>query len=409
MSKIEEITLDNAAFGGESIGRLSDGRAVFVPFSIPGETIRVRITQDKKRYARGQLLEVIEPSPFRVAPRCRHFGVCGGCHYQHIAYEEQLVIKRKILKDQLERIGKLSNPVVEDMIASPNIYNYRNHVQFHVSGKGKPGFIQADKRGVLEISECHLPEELLNKIWPLLEVEPKTGISNLGLRLGRDEDILLTLESADVFDAEFNVESLPVSVVHLSPQEVQILAGSAYSVMQVKGRNFRVSAGSFFQVNLPQAEKMVEMIEGLIPENCGTILELYAGVGLFSAFIAARVEKLVAVESSSQASEDFVQNLDDFDNIELYQGTVEEILPHLDIQTEIILLDPPRAGVDKNVLEKIISTSAGHIVYISCDPATLARDSMILVQEGYKPVRFIPIDLFSQTYHIETLSHWIKS
>ena len=179
--------------------------------------------------------------------------------------------------------------------------------------------------------------------------------------------------------------------------------------MQVKGRNFRVSAGSFFQVNLPQAEKMVAMIEELIPENCGTILELYAGVGLFSAFIAARVEKLVAVESSSQASEDFVQNLDDFDNIELYQGTVEEILPHLDIQTEIILLDPPRAGVDKNVLEKIISTSAGHIVYISCDPATLARDSMILVQEGYKPVRFIPTDLFSQTYHIETLSHWIKS
>lgn len=409
MSKIEELTLDNAAFGGESIGRLSDGRAVFVPFSIPGETIRIRITQDKKRYARGKLLEVLEPSPFRVAPRCRHFGVCGGCHYQHMAYEEQLVIKRKILKDQLERIGKLTNPPVEDMIASPNIYNYRNHIQFHISGEGKPGFFLADKRGVLEISECHLPEEMLNKLWPLLEVGPKTGISNLGLRLGRDDDILLTLESADVFNAEFNVEALPVSVVHLSPQEVQILAGSSYSVMQVKGRNFRVSAGSFFQVNIPQAEKLVEIIEELIPENCGTILELYAGVGLFSAFIASRTEKLVAVESSPQASEDFVQNLDEFDNIELYQGAVEEILPHLDIQPEIVLLDPPRAGVDKNVLEKIISTSPGQVVYISCDPATLARDTRRLVQEGYNPVKFIPIDLFSQTYHIESLSHWIKS
>jgi 23S rRNA (uracil1939-C5)-methyltransferase len=136
---------------------------------------------------------------------------------------------------------------------------------------------------------------------------------------------------------------------------------------------------------------------------------LYAGVGLFSALIAGRAEKLVAVESSPQASEDFVQNLDEFDNVELYQGAAEEILPHLDIQPEVVLLDPPRAGVDKNVLEKIISTSAGEIVYISCDPATLARDSRILVQEGYKPVRFIPIDLFSQTYHIETLSHWIKS
>jgi 23S rRNA (uracil1939-C5)-methyltransferase len=408
LSKIEELTLDNAAYGGESIGRLSDGRAVFVPFSIPGETIRIRITEDKKKYARGELLEVLDPSPFRVAPRCRHFGVCGGCHYQHIAYEQQLVIKRKILKDQLERIGKLTNPPIEDMIASPNIYNYRNHVQFHVSGGRKPGFFRADKKGIVEISECHLPEELLNKIWPLLEVEPQTGISTLGLRLGMDDDILLTLESSNVFDAEFNVEALPVSVVHISPQEVQVLAGSAYTVMQVKGRNFQVSAGSFFQVNLPQAEKMVAIIEEVIPEGCGTILELYAGVGLFSAFIANRVNKFVAVESSPQASEDFVENLDEFDNVELFQGAVEEILPHLDIQPEIVLMDPPRAGVEKNVLEKIIATSPDQVVYISCDPATLARDARRLVQGGYRPVKFIPIDLFSQTYHIETLSYWIK-
>jgi 23S rRNA (uracil1939-C5)-methyltransferase len=408
LSKIEELTLDNAAYGGESIGRLSDGRAVFVPFSIPGETIRIRITEDKKKYARGELLEVLDPSPFRVAPRCRHFGVCGGCHYQHIAYEQQLVIKRKILKDQLERIGKLTNPPIEDMIASPNIYNYRNHVQFHVSGGRKPGFFRADKKGIVEISECHLPEELLNKIWPLLEVEPQTGISTLGLRLGMDDDILLTLESPNVFDAEFNVEALPVSVVHISPQEVQVLAGSAYTVMQVKGRNFQVSAGSFFQVNLPQAEKMVAIIEEVIPEGCGTILELYAGVGLFSAFIANRVNKFVAVESSPQASEDFVENLDEFDNVELFQGAVEEILPHLDIQPEIVLMDPPRAGVEKNVLEKIIATSPDQVVYISCDPATLARDARRLVQGGYRPVKFIPIDLFSQTYHIETLSYWIK-
>jgi 23S rRNA (uracil1939-C5)-methyltransferase len=405
---IEELTLDNAAYGGESIGRLSDGRAVFVPFSIPGETIRIRITEDKKKYARGELLEVLDPSPFRVTPRCRHFGVCGGCHYQHVAYDQQLVIKRKILKDQLERIGKLTNPPFEEMIASPNIYNYRNHVQFHVSGGRKPGFIRADKKGIFEISECHLPEELLNKIWPLLEVEPQTGISTLGLRLGMDDDILLTLESSNVFDAEFNVEALPVSVVHISPQEVQILAGSAYTVMQVRGRNFRVSAGSFFQVNLPQAEKMVAIIEKLIPGGCGTILELYAGVGLFSAFIASRSDKLVAVESSPQASEDFVQNLDEFNNVELYQGAVEEILPHLDIQPEIVLMDPPRAGVEKNVLEKIIATSPDQVVYISCDPATLARDARRLVQGGYRPVKFIPIDLFSQTYHIETLSYWIK-
>ena len=409
MSKIEELTLDNAAYGGESIGRLSDGRAVFVPYSIPGETIRVKITEDKKRYARGELLEVLEPSPFRVTPRCRHFGVCGGCHYQHIEYEQQVVIKRSILKDQLERIGKLDNPPIEEMIASPKIYNYRNHVQFHVSGGGKPGFIRADKKGVLDISECHLPEELLNKFWPLLEVEPQTGISTLGLRLGMGDDILLTLESSEVFDAEFNIKDLPVSVVHTSPYEVRILAGSSYTVMQVSGRNFRVSAGSFFQVNLPLAERMTAIIEELIPEGCGTVLELYAGVGLFSAFIANRADKLIAVESSPHAADDFIENLDEFDNVELYQGAVEEILPHLDIQPDIVMMDPPRAGVDKNVLEKIISIAANNIVYISCDPATLARDSRRLVEGGYTPLKFIPIDLFSQTFHIETLSYWIKS
>jgi len=243
LSKIEELTVDNAAYGGESIGRLSDGRAVFVPYTIPGETIRVKITEEKKRYARGELLEVIEPSPFRVRPRCHHFGICGGCHYQHIAYKQQVVIKRSILKDQLERIGRLANPPIEETIASPKIYNYRNQVQFHLSGGGKPGFILADKKGVLEISECHLPEEPLNKFWPLLEIEPQTGISTLGLRLGMDDDILLALNSSEVFDAEFNIESLPVSVVHTSPQEVQILAGSSYTFMQVRGRKLRVSAG----------------------------------------------------------------------------------------------------------------------------------------------------------------------
>jgi 23S rRNA (uracil1939-C5)-methyltransferase len=409
LSKTEEITLENAAYGGESIGRLPDGRAVFVPLSIPGELVRIRVIEDKKRYARGELLEVLQPSPFRVSPRCPHFGICGGCHYQQIAYEQQLVIKRKILKDQLERIGKITNPPVEEMIASQNPYNYRNHVQFHISPGGKPGYIRADNTGILEIDECHLPEEMLNMIWPQLEVDPQTGISILDLRLGDDDDILLMLESSDTFDAEFNIEDLPVSVVHTSPQGIQVLAGSEYTIIKARGRNFRVSAGSFFQVNLPQAEKMVAMIEELIPAGCGTVLELYAGVGLFSAFIAERVDRLVAVESSPLASEDFVSNLDEFNNVELYQGFAEKILPYLNIQPEVVVMDPPRAGVDKNVLEIITAMEPEHIMYISCDPATLARDSRRLVEGGYIPHIFTPIDLFPQTYHIETISHWTRN
>jgi len=325
-----------------------------------------------------------------------------------VAYDQQLVIKRKTLQDQLERIGRIANPPIFDPIPSPDSYNYRNYMQFHLSVGGNPGFIRTNKKGVLEITECHLPQGPLNHFWPLLEIGPNTGVSKLGLRLGAGDDILIMLESAGQFDAEFNVESLPVSVAHISPENVQILAGSASTIMEVRGRNFRVSAGSFFQINTPLAEKMVTVIEGLIPENSGTLLELYSGVGLFSAFLANHVNQLVAVEASPNACEDFVDNLDEFDNIDLYQGPVEEILPMLDIKPEIVMMDPPRSGVDKYVLETIIAMAPEKILYISCDPATLARDSRLLVQGGYKALKFIPFDLFCQTYHIETLSYWTR-
>jgi 23S rRNA (uracil1939-C5)-methyltransferase len=179
--------------------------------------------------------------------------------------------------------------------------------------------------------------------------------------------------------------------------------------MQVKGRNFRVSAGSFFQVNTPLAEKMVALIEENIPEGTGVALELYSGVGLLSAFIADHVGKLISIESSETAAEDFVDNLDEYDNVELYQGSAEEILPMLDVQPEFVLVDPPRTGLSKDVLGRIISILPEKILYISCDPATLARDSKILTEGGYSSKKFIPFDFFCQTYHIETLSIWTKS
>jgi 23S rRNA (uracil1939-C5)-methyltransferase len=408
LPQIEELTLENPAYGGDTIGRLPDGRAVFVPFSIPGEVVRIRIVTDKKKYARGELLEVLEPSPFRVQPRCGHFGACGGCHYQHIAYEQQLVLKRKILQDQLERIGRLENPPVEPVVPSPEIYNYRNQVQFHIGKGNKPGFIRADKNGVLEIEECHLPQEQMAELWPLIDIDPEIGISKLSLRQGDGEDMLLTLESSHPFTDEFNVESLPISVVHLSPAGEQILAGSDYTVMQVLDRKFKVSAKSFFQINIPLIEQMIAQIQKHIPDGTGLVLELFSGVGLFSAFIAGKVGKLIAIESSPSAGDDFVVNLDEFDNVELYQGRVKQILPQLEIKPDIVLLDPPRTGVNKVALEQIISISPRQILYVSCDPSTLARDSRILTEGGYDPVKFIPYDFFSQTLHIESLSIWIR-
>ena len=408
MTNQVEVTLQNAAYGGDMIGRLPDGRAVFVPFGIPGETVRLAITQDKKKFARGEIVEVLEPSPDRIAAPCAHFSECGGCHYQHISYNQQLQLKRTILQEQLERIGHLESPPVAEVIPSPKQLYYRNHVKFHISREGKPGFVRANKQGVMPLAECRLPETLLAEIWPLLEIDPGSGISSLGLRLGIEDDVLVVLESQHPFGVQFDVESIPISVVHISQGNAIVLAGSDYTIMQVKERQFRVSGQSFFQVNNPLAEKMVEKIISCLPEKPGLTLELYSGVGLFSAFIAQKAEKLIAVEGSGSACDDFVHNLDEYDNVDLYQGPVEEILPNLDNTPEIVLVDPPRTGLHQEVIRTLSAMQPKLLCYISCDPATLARDSRLLIEGGFTPQQFIPFDFFPQTYHIETLSIWIR-
>ncbi|MFL7891101.1 MAG: class I SAM-dependent RNA methyltransferase [Anaerolineales bacterium] len=408
MSNFVELTLENAAYGGDTIGRMPDGRAVFVPFGLPGETVRIRIVVDKKNFARAELLEVLEPSRHRIEARCQHFGECGGCHYQHISYDQQLLIKGKILRDQLERIGRFNNPNIAAVVPSPNQFNYRNQVKFHLSQQKKPGFIRADKHGVLEIKECHLPAAIINDVWPLFEIDPEAGVSSLILRLGIEDDILIALESNQAFDAEFNIESMPVSVVHLGPGQLDVLAGSEYTVMQVKDRQFRVSAASFFQVNTSLAEQMVDKIEEILPDEPDLVLELYSGVGLFSAFIAPRATRLISIEASSSAADDFVYNLDEFENVDLYEGPVKAILPGLDIEPGVVLVDPPRTGLQKEVIDSILSMKPELLIYISCDPSTLARDGRLLAEGGFTPGRFIPFDFFPQTYHIETLSTWLR-
>lgn len=408
LSNTVDITLQNAAYGGDTVGRLPDGRAVFVPFAVPGESVRIKIVLDKKKFARGELVEVLEPASSRVEARCPHFTICGGCHYQHISYDEQLHLKKIILQDQLERIGRLVSPPVVDVVPSPHQFNYRSQVRFQLSHRGKPGFVPFNKQGILEIEQCHLPEIPLSEIWPSLEIDPEAGLTALGLRHGAQENILVTLESEYLFDAEFDIESLPVSVVHISPDHTEVLAGSEYTFMQVNGRQFRVSAGSFFQVNTPLAGQMVSAVESALPDQPGLVLELYSGVGLFSAFIAPRAEKLVAIEASESAADDFVHNLDEFDHVELYQGSVEEIFPDLVIKPHVVVADPPRTGLHKKVISELIALKPDHFIYISCDPATLARDSQLLVEGGFSPLRFIPFDFFPQTYHIETLSIWSR-
>jgi 23S rRNA (uracil1939-C5)-methyltransferase len=405
----EAVLLTTLTYGGEALGRLQDGRAVFVPFGLPGETVRLRLTEEKPRFARGELLEILDAAPERIAPRCIHFGYCGGCHYQHMTYAAQLAAKQAILKDQLERIGNLVDPPVRPAVPSPGEYYYRNHVQFALTPQGKLGYHTLRTGEPFAIQECHLPEEPLNVVWPQLEFEPLEEIERVGLRLGVSEDVMLVLESEAIQTPELSVEELDLSVVHLSPAGMLVLAGSSHLYIEVLKRLFRISAGSFFQVNTGQVEAMVQhVLDQVAPTPEMTVLDVYSGVGLFSAFLAPRVQRLVAIESSPQAAEDFVANLDEFENVELYEAPAEQVLLRLDLQPEVILVDPPRAGLAREALDGIVKLGPRRLVYVSCDPSTLARDARRLSEAGYRLEQATPFDLFPQTYHIESISSWQK-
>jgi 23S rRNA (uracil1939-C5)-methyltransferase len=402
-----DILLEKLTYGGEAMGRLPDGRAVFVPFGLPGEHVRVRLTQDKQNFARGELLEVLTASPERIDPKCKHFGKCGGCHYQNLSYENQLHAKTEILRDQFQRIGKIENPPVKPIVPSPLEWNYRNHIQFHLTAEGKVGFVNSKGNSVFPIEECHLPETSIDSFWRELQFESNKDVERVSLRAGQNEELMIVLESDEPETPELEIEA-DVSVVHLFDEHPVVIAGREYFVINVLGKDFRVSAASFFQVNTKMAEKMVEHLLAKLPASTSSaLLDVYCGVGLFSKFFAPKCKLVIGIESSESACEDFAINLDEFENVELYEGAAEEVLPglagRLDSSTYMIV-DPPRAGIEKLALDAVINIKPQIIAYVSCDPSTLARDAARLILGGYRLVEVTPFDLFPQTYHIESIS-----
>jgi len=403
------VNVDALAYGGDGIGRLPDGRVVFIPFTIPGELVRATIVEEKARHARGDLLEVLEGSPHRVQARCKHYGLCGGCHYQHMSYDRQLDAKVQILKEQLVRLGGFKAIPEIEIVPAPEPWNYRNHIQFHLTHDGRLGYQKAGSNQAFAIQECHLPEAGINHLWPQIEIEPLAGLEQVSLRQGADDELMIVLESNIAEALEFSIEDLAVSVVQVDPSGSLVLAGSDHIFMKVLGRQFRVSASSFFQVSTLQAQAMVKLLLNQISMNeSQTILDVYSGVGLYSAFLAPRVRRLVGIEISPQACEDFTDNLDEFDHVELYEAGAEEVLGAVAFTPHVIVMDPPRTGLGVKVVEGVLAQEAKTLAYISCDPATLARDAKQLAMGGYCLNKLTLIDMFPQTYHIESLSVWEK-
>ena len=403
-----ELELTAHAYLGSAIGRDESGRVIFVPYGIPGEKVIVEILEVHKRWARAQILETVSVSQDRVAPRCKHFTQCGGCHYQHMSYDLQLKAKQEIVRSQLERIGGIDQPPVLATVPSPSPWHTRNSMQFSVTEEGQIGLHAPGSEKIIEIDECFLPDEKISQLWPSLDLNAIPGLERVTIRSGADDEAMIVFHSELDPDVDLRID-LPASVVWIGTKGSVVMAGDDHINMRVQGRDFRVSAGSFFQVHSSAVPELNDRtMQALDIKKDELVFDLYAGVGLFSAFIAEQAEQLIAVEDSSWAAADFEHNLAEFDNVILYEARVEDVLRSLEYKPDAVLVDPPRTGLGKNIVLNLIELDPSRIIYVSCDPTTLARDAKKLTAGGYRLEEVIPIDLFPQTFHIETLSTWRK-
>jgi 23S rRNA (uracil1939-C5)-methyltransferase len=406
MSEVVDLELTAIAHGGSALGR-HEGQVLFVPYAIPGEKVRVEIVEAHPRWGRARLLEILHPSPHRVEPPCPYFGPgqCGGCHFQQIAYEAQIGYKRQVVVDQLARVGGLHDVNVREIIGAAEPWGYRNHAQFSLTPEGRLGFLTADTHHVVPVDECLILDPLLDELWAALDVQwPQ--LRRLSLRCGSATGDLMAIFELEAYE-DFDIEvDLPVScVVLLADGEAVVLMGNSHLTEHVAGRDYRISAASFFQVNTAGAEALVELVrEYLSPRGNDRLVDLYCGVGLFGLALAEQAGQVIGIEADPSATADLRHNAQGLDRVELIEGRAQSALQRLGGPIDLLILDPPRSGAGKQVVGEIVRLGPRRIAYVSCDPATLARDARLLTELGYQLGEVQPIDLFPQTYHVESVA-----
>jgi len=404
-----ELTLKvtDMAHGGTAIGRDENGRPHFIPFTIPGETVRIRVTAEKKQYYRAELLEVLKPSPDRISARCPHFGPCGGCHFQHMTYERQLQAKQGVVRDQLHRIGGFKNVVVQPIIPHPTPWQYLNDIEFSPVGDGRLGFWSPSQKQVIPINECHIIHGDLEALFHDIDLD-LPDLRKITLRRGSDKAMLAALEVNDVEPPQLETD-FPVSVAIVLPDKTAAsLIGDTYLIRSVKGRHFRVSPGCFFQPG--SADALVDtLLDYAQLSGTETVVDAYSGVGTFTAFLADKAANVLGIEVNGDAVADTAVNLHHTNNVSLYEGWVEDILPALNVKPDLIVLNPPSQGLSRDALRAVLVKAAERLIIISSDIATLARDGKQFAKAGYKLAAIQPVDLHPQTFHVDTISLWISS
>jgi tRNA/tmRNA/rRNA uracil-C5-methylase (TrmA/RlmC/RlmD family) len=361
------LTIDDIAFGGEGVGRLGEF-VVFVPFVAPGETVDVELTEIKKRFGRARLIRIVEPSQDRAEPPCRYFGDCGGCQYQHLNYAAQLRVKYKQVRDLFQRIGRLDPGLIDPVVPCPEPFGYRNRIMIRSQwDKFKQGlnigFIRADNRLVVDIQECKIAEPALN---------------------------------------------LQIQEVRRHPPP----KGGLKFVLRVAPEGWHVPRDSFFQNNFFLLPRLVETVRDRL-RDAGSrfLIDAYCGVGFFSIELADLVEEFVGVEVDTAAVHAARQNAQERGrrNGQFLSGRTEQLLPHMigrfDPRSTTLILDPPRTGCPPELLQALLALRPSQVLYVSCHPATLARDLNVLCADDvFQITKIVPLDMFPQTQHVECVA-----
>ena len=371
-----ELAIESLAAGGEGVGRDAAGRVVFVPFAAPGDRLRVRIVEEQTRFARGEIEAILEPAAARTAPRCAVFGRCGGCAWQHLAYEAQVEAKRAILRDALVRIGGFADPPL-DFVASPAPYGYRSRARLLAAG-GEVGFRERRSHALCAIRSCPLLAPPLDAA-----VAPLAGAADgeWELALGSDGAVRVTSLAA--------------------PQGERI-------ALDVAGERVEISPGGFAQANALLQGALAQAVRDAAGQG-DELLELFAGAGFFTLGLARRFQRVAAVESDARAVADLAHNARaaGLRHVRVIEAKSETVLAEARgqrIQPQVVVLDPPRGGIGPRASGDLAKLPVRRVVHVSCDPATLARDLAVLGGRGFALERVTGFDLFPQTPHVEAVA-----
>jgi 23S rRNA (uracil1939-C5)-methyltransferase len=440
-----QLAIDDLAFGGEGVGRVN-GYVMFVRGGIPGDRLRVRVTETRGRYGRAVVEAVETPSPARVEPPCPYFGRCGGCRLQHVSYPAQLAFKEKQVRDCLERLGAAGGFELRPILPAPEPYGYRNKMEFTVAAAGAAGasigLHAADRYDVvLDIEHCLLQSETMNALLHQMRAETRNrGLSAYDQESGQGLLRFVTIrEGRRTGDRMVNLVAAAPDVERLGPvaealqarvpstasvvlnvnakkaavavgTEEHVLLGREHITERLGDVIFQVSAGSFFQTNTRQAEQLFGVVEAACAlTGAETVVDLYSGTGAISLLLARRCRQVFGIEVAPAAVADAVRNAraNGIANCTFLAGEVRHILPDLirdGLRADVVVADPPRAGFHPKALSALAALAPPRLVYVSCNPATLARDVGDLLRHGYHLEWVQPVDMFPQTPHIEVVA-----